>query len=178
MDDFLTGRVSPDAQELREKLSYWLEQAKAAPKPEDRGVAVANLQFLAWMLLDAPSATPAAMELLDKWVLPNGAFLRSQPETSACSWENVFYGAYASYKRVGDPARQKRVLEIISSQARNPGLRNMAILRLAGLSVDAGDLRQALEIATKADAWGEFSSARASLIAYCKQKLKEQMTRK
>lgn len=177
LDDFLTGAVSPDAQELRGKLSYWLELAKTAPEPQDRGIAVANLQFLAWLLLDLPGATPAAMQLLDEWVLPNAALLRSQPQTSACSWESVTFGAYASYKRVGDAPRQKRVLELISSQARDPGLRNMAILRLAGLSVDAGDLRQALEIATKADAWGEFSKERSLLIEYCRQKLKEQTSR-
>ena len=178
LNDFLGGQIPPVEQESCEKLSYWLRQSKTASRVDDRGIAIGNLQFIAWQLLDIPDATPVALELLDGRVLPNGVLLRSQPKTSACSWENVFLGAYACYKRMGDLVRQKRVLELISSQACDPGVRNMAILRLSGLRIDAGDLKQAIAIASKADATGELSSARASLIEDCTEQLKKQVVEK
>jgi hypothetical protein len=35
----------------REDVAGWLEKARTAPLPQDRGIAIANLQNCAWVLL-------------------------------------------------------------------------------------------------------------------------------
>lgn len=179
---FLAGHIAPEVLEFgeiritRTNISDWLRKVRTAQRPENRGIAVANLQNCAWVLLDLPSASPAAMELLDKWVLPNATLLRSLPRTSACSWENVIMGAYACYKKAGDPHGERRVLELLSTQARDPGLRDLATLRLAGLKADQGNLKEAINIVRKTDSRGELSEHRARLLETWQQELKAKKT--
>ena len=183
LTDFLTGRIAPEVSEFgeirmtREDVAGWLKKARTAPLPHDRGIAIANLQNCAWVLLDVPAAKPAALELLNVWVLPNVTLLRSQPRTSACSWENVVTGAYACYKRAGDPQRERRVLELLSTQARDPGLRDLAVLRLAGLKAAEGNLKEAIELARRADSRGELTRPQAKLIKTWQEQLKEKRAR-
>ena len=113
LTDFLAGRVAPEVSEFgeirmtRKDVATWMEKARTARQPRDRGIAIANLQNCAWVLLSVPGAKPAALELLNLWVMPNVTSLRSQPRTSACSYENVVTGAYASYRQAGDRPRAK-----------------------------------------------------------------------
>ena len=71
LTDFLTGRIAPEVSEFgeirmtREEVAGWLQKARTAPLPHDRGIAIANLQNCAWVLLDVPAAKPAALELPD-----------------------------------------------------------------------------------------------------------------
>ena len=60
-------------------------------------------------------------------------------------------GAYACYKRADDLHGKRRTFELLSTQARDPGLRDLALLRLAGLKADQGQLREAIDIARKSD---------------------------
>ena len=68
--DFLTGRIAPEVSEFgeirmtRKDVAGWMEKARTARRPQDRGIAIANLQNCAWVLLDVPGAKPAAIELL------------------------------------------------------------------------------------------------------------------
>jgi hypothetical protein len=124
------------------------------------------------VLLDVPVAIPAAMELLNQWVVPNATLLRSLPRTSACSWENVIMGAYACYKKANDPHGERRVLELLSTQARDPGLRDLALLRLAGMKANQGSLKEAIDIARKSDPRGEFAEPRAKLLEGWQQEIK------
>jgi hypothetical protein len=128
--------------------------------------------------VSVPGAKPAAIELLNHWVLPNVTLLRSQPRTSACSYENVVMGAYACYKQAGDAKGERRVLELLSTQARDPGLRDLALIRLAGLKATEGKLTEAIEIARRTDARGELAEPRAKLIKTWQQELKEKRARK
>jgi hypothetical protein len=86
----------------RKDVASWMEKARRARLPHDRGIAIANLQNCAWVLLGVPGAKPAAIELLNQWVLPNVTLLRSQPRTSACSYEHVVADVAAG-KTVGCP---------------------------------------------------------------------------
>jgi hypothetical protein len=86
-------------------------------------------------------------------------------------------GAYASYQKAGDPQGERRVLELLSTQARDPGVRDLAILRLAGLKADQGNLKEAIEIARKSDSRGEFFEHRARLLELWQQELKAKKTR-
>lgn len=180
LGDFLAGRVAAETDEFgktrltRKELTGWLEKARTSRRVEDRGVAIANLQNSAWILLGVPGAKPAALELLNLWVMPNASVLRGLPRTSACSWENVVLGAYASYKQAGDVAGERRVLELLTTQARDPGMRDLAVLRLAGLTASEGNLRGAMEIARRSDQRGEFGRSRAKLLKAWEQQLKEQ----
>jgi hypothetical protein len=181
--DFLTGRIAPEVSEFgeirmtRKDVAGWMEKARTARVPHDRGIAIANLQNCAWVLLDVPGAKPAAIELLNQWVLPNVTLLRSQPRTSACSYEHVVMGAYACYKQAGDAQGERRVLELLSTQARDPGLRDLALLRLAGLKAAEGNVKDAIDIARRADSRGELAQPRAKLIKTWQQKLKEKRAR-
>jgi hypothetical protein len=178
LGDFLAGRVAAETDEFgktrltRKELAGWLEKARTSRRVEDRGVAIANLQNCAWILLGVPGAKPAALELLNLWVMPNASVLRGLPRTSACSWENVVLGAYASYK--GNVAGERRVLELLTTQGRDPGMRDLAMLRLAGLAAAEGNLRGAMEIARRSDQRGEFGRSRAKLLKAWEQQLKEQ----
>jgi hypothetical protein len=180
LGDFLAGRVAAETDEFgktrltRKELAGWLEKARTSRRVEDRGVAIANLQNCAWILLGVPEAKPAALELLNLWVMPNASVLRGLPRTSACSWENVVLGAYASYKQAGNVAGERRVLELLTTQARDPGMRDLAMLRLAGLAASEGNLRGAMEIARRSDQRGEFGRSRAKLLKAWEQQLKEQ----
>jgi hypothetical protein len=124
---FLSGHIAPEASEFgeirmtRNDVASWMQKARTARLPHDRGIAIANLQNCAWVLVNVPGARPAAIELLNQWVLPNVTLLRSQPRTSACSYEHVVMGAYACYKQAGDAQGERRVLELLSTQARDPG---------------------------------------------------------
>jgi hypothetical protein len=175
---FLAGEIAPTVLEFgeirvtREDISNWLQRLRSARHPRDRGIAVANLQNCAWVLLSVPATKPVAMELLDRWVLPNATLLRSLPRTSACSWENVMMGAYACYKKAGDAHGERRALESLSTHARDPGLRDLAILRLAGLKADQGSLKEAIDIARRSDSRGELSEHRARLLETWQQQLK------
>ena len=183
LTQFLTGQVAPEVLEFgeirvtRADISGWLQKLRTAKQPKERGIAVANLQNCAWVLLDTPATIPAALELLNQWVMPNATLMRAIPRTSACSWENVIMGAYASYKKAGDTQGERRALELLSTQARDPGLRDLAMLRLAGLKADQGSLREAIDIARKSDSRGEFSEPRARLLEAWQQKLKAKKTR-
>ena len=139
--------------------------------------SVANLQNCAWVLLDTPETLPVALELLNQWVVPNATLMRAVPRTSACSWENTIQGAYASYQKADDPQGERRVLELLSTQARDPGLRDLATLRLAGLRADQGNLKEAIDIARKSDSRGEFFEPRARLLEIWQQELKTKKTR-
>jgi hypothetical protein len=178
LNQFLAGQIAPEVHEFgeiqmtRADISGWLQKLRTAKQPQERGVAVANLQNCAWVLLDTPETLPAALELLDRWVIPNAALLRSKPRTSACSWENVVQGAYACYKKAGDPHGERRALELLSTQARDPGLRDLATLRLAGLKASQGSLREAIDIARKSDAKGELAEPRAKLLQSWQERLK------
>ena len=169
---FLAGQIAPEVLEFgqirmtRSDISSWLTKLRTTQRPQPRGIAVANLQNCAWVLLDVPAAKPAALELLDQWVLPNATLLRTLPRSSACSWENVMMGAYASYRKASDVHGERRVLELLSTQARDPGLRDLAILRLAGQKADQGSLKEAIDIARKTDSRGEFAEDRARLLEY------------
>jgi hypothetical protein len=180
LGDLLAGRVAPETEEFgktrltRKELGDWLERARTWRRVEDRGVAIANLQNCAWVLLGVAGAKPAALELLNLWVMPNASLLRSMPRTSACSWENVVLGAYACYKQAGDAAGERRVLELLTTQARDSGMRDLATLRLAGLTAREGNLRGAMDIARRSDQRGEFGRSRAKLLKVWEQQLREQ----
>ena len=137
LSDFLEGRVGPEVSAFggtrvtRKDVAAWMDRARMARQPRDRGIAIANLQNCTWVLLSVPEAKPAAIELLDQWVMPNVAWLRGLRRTSACSYENVVSGAYACYRQAGDSRGERRVFELLSTQAREPGLRDLATLRLA-----------------------------------------------
>jgi hypothetical protein len=177
LKEFLAGRIAPEASEFgeirmtRKDVATWMEKA------HDRGIAIANLQNCAWVLLSVPGAKPAAIELLNQWVLPNVTLLRSQPRTSACSYEHVVMCAYACYKQAGDAQGERRVLELLSTQARDPGFRDLALLRLAGLKAAEGNFREAIDIARRTDSRGELAQPRAKLIKTWQQKLKEKRAR-
>lgn len=181
---FLLTQIAPEALEFgetrmtRANVLEWLKKLRTARRPQDRGIAVANLQNCAWALLNVPNARPAAIELLNQWVLPNATSLRSLPRTSACSWENVMHGAYASYKKASDIHGERRVLELLSTQARDPGLRDLAILRLAELKAAQGNLDEAIATARKSDCRGEFGEPRAKLLESWQQELKAKRTRR
>ena len=85
-------------------------------------------------------------------------------------------GAYACYERVDDVHGKRRTLELLSTQARDPGLRDLALLRLAGLKADQGQLREAIDIARKSDSRGEFFEHRARLLELWQQELKAKKT--
>jgi hypothetical protein len=183
LNDFLAGRIAPEVTEFgeikmtRQDVLAWMQKARTARQAPDRGIAIANLQNCAWILLDVPETKPVAMELLNTWVLPHVTSLRTLPRTSSCSYENVVFGVYACYRQAGDVQGQRRVLDLLSTQAREPGLRDLAVLRLAGLKAAEGNLREAIELARRADARGEFSKARAQLMATWQEDLKEKRKR-
>jgi hypothetical protein len=178
LSDFLEGRIAPEVSEFgetqvtRKDVSAWMEKARTAPQPRDRGIAIANLQNCAWILLSVPEATPAAIELLDQWVMPYVILLRGLPRTSACSYENVLFGAYACYREAGDSRGEKRALELLATQAREPGLRDLAILRLASTRAGEGNLREAIEIARRTDSRGEFAKIRAKIMKAYQEELR------
>jgi hypothetical protein len=178
LSQFLAGQIAPEVQEFgqirmkREDISEWLKKLRTARLPAERGIAVANLQNCAWVLLDTPETVPVGLELLNQWVLPNATLLRSLPGTSACSWENVMMGAYASYKKAGDPHGQLRVLELISRQARDPELRDLATLRLGGIKASQGGLKEAVDIVRKSDPKGKLAEPRAKLLQNWQEQLK------
>ena len=161
----------------RADVSQWLQKLRTARQPQERGIAVANLQNCAWVLLDTPKTVPVALEILDHWVIPNATLMRAVPRTSACSWENTIQGAYASYQKAGDPQGERRVLELLSTQPRDPGLRDLAILRLASLKADQGNLKEAIDIARKSDSRGELFEYRARLLELWQQDLKAKKSR-
>ncbi len=183
LNRFLAGQIAPDVHEFgdirmsRANIAQWLQKLRTAKQPRERGVAVANLQNCAWVLLDTPATIPVALEILNQWVMPYATLMRSVPRTSACSWENTIQGAYASYQKAGDPQGERRVLELLSTQARDPGVRDLAILRLAGLKADQGNLKEAIEIARKSDSRGELFEHRARLLETWQQELKAKKTR-
>ena len=51
----------------RADISQWLHKLRTAKQPRERGVAVANLQNCAWVLLDTPATIPVALEILNQW---------------------------------------------------------------------------------------------------------------
>ena len=183
LSEFLAGRTASEISEFgeiritRKDVATWLEKARTSRLPDDRGIAIANLQNCAWVLLSVPEAKPAAIELLNHWVLPYAVSLRSQPATSACSYENVIMGAYACYRQAGDAQGEKRVLELLSINARDPGLRDLAVIRLAGLKAAEGNLNQAIDMARRTDSQGELAQPRAKLIKSWQHQLKEKKTR-
>ena len=183
LNRFLASQIASDVHEFgdirmsRADISQWLQKLRTAKQPRERGVAVANLQNCAWVLLDTPATIPVALEILNQWVMPNATLVRAVPRTRACSWENTIQGAYASYQKAGDPQGERRVLELLSTQARDPGVRDLAILRLAGLKADQGDLKEAIEIARKSDSRGELFEHRARLLEFWQQELKAKKTR-
>jgi hypothetical protein len=182
LSQFLAGQIAPELQEFgqirmtRADISEWLKKLRTARLPAERGIAVANLQNCAWVLLDLPATTPAALELLNQWVLPNAMLLRTLPRTSACSWENVMMGAYASYKKAADPHGQRRVLDLLSTQARDPELRDLATLRLGGIKASQGSLKEAIDIVRKSDAKGKLAEPRAKLLQNWQEQLKAKNT--
>jgi hypothetical protein len=179
----LAGQIAPEVHEFgeirmtRSDVSAWLTKLRTARMPAERGIAVANLQNCAWVLLDTPETIPVALEILNQWVMPNATLMRAIPRNSACSWENTIQGAYASYQKAGDPQGERRVLELLSTQARDPGLRDLAILRLASLKADQGNLKEAIDIARKSDSRGELFEHRARLLEIWQQELKAKETR-
>jgi hypothetical protein len=183
LNQFLANQIAPEVQEFgeiritRADISQWLQRLRTAKQPQERGVAVANLQNCAWVLLDTPETKPVALELLDQWVLPNATLMRAIARTSACSWENVTMGAYACYEKADDLHGRRRTLELLSTQARDAGLRDLAILRLAGLKADQGNLREAIDIARKSDSRGELFEHRGRLLEIWQQELKTKKTR-
>lgn len=183
LSDFLEGRIAPEVSEFgqtrmtRKDVAAWMERARMARQPKDRGVAIANLQNCAWILLSIPETKPAAIELLDQWVMPNVTWLRGLPRNSACSYENVVFGAYACYRQAGDSRGERRVLELLSTQAREPGLRDLAILRLAAIRAAEGKLREAIEIARRTDSRGEFAELRAKFMKTFQEELKTKRPR-
>jgi hypothetical protein len=183
LSQFLTGQIAPQVQEFGQirmtsaDISEWLKKLRTARLPAERGIAVANLQNCAWVLLDFPATTPVALELLNQWVLPNATLLRTLPRTSACSWENVIMGAYASYKKAGDAHGERRVLDLLSTQARDPGLRDLALLRLAGLKAGQGSVKEAINIVRKSNPKGELAQPRAKLLQTWEEQLKAKQIR-
>ena len=177
LSDFLEGRIAPqvsafgETRVTRKDVAAWMDKARMARQPRDRGIAIANLQNCAWVLLSVPEAKPAAIELLDQWVMPNVTWLRGLPRTSACSYENVVFGAYACYRQADDSRGERRVLELLSTQAREPGLRDLATLRLAAIRAAEGKLREAIEIARRTDSRGEFAGLRAKFMKTFQEEL-------
>jgi hypothetical protein len=183
LNQFLAGQIAPDRHGFgeirmtRADVAQWLQKLRTARQPQERGIAVANLQNCAWVLLDTPETLPVALEILNQWVVPNATLMRALPRNSACSWENTIQGAYASYQKAGDPQGERRVLELLSTQARDPGPRDLATLRLASLKADQGNLKEAIDIARKSDPRGEFFEHRARLLELWQQELKAKKTR-
>ena len=183
LNQFLADQIAPEVHEFgeiritRADISQWLQRLRTAKPPQERGVAVANLQNCAWVLLDTPETRPVALELLDRWVIPNATLLRSKPRTSACSWENVVQGAYACYKKAGDPHGQRRVLELLSTQARDPDLRDLATIRLAGLKASQGSLGEAIDVVRKTDPNGKLAEPRTKLLQDWQQQLQPRKSR-
>ncbi len=74
LNQFLAGQIAPDRHEFgeirmtRAGVSQWLQKLRTAKQPQERGVAVSNLQNCAWVLLDTPQTVPVALEILNQWV--------------------------------------------------------------------------------------------------------------
>jgi hypothetical protein len=74
LNQFLAGQIAPDRHEFgeirmtRADVSRWLQKLRTAKQPQERGVAVSNLQNCAWVLLDTPQTVPVALEILNQWV--------------------------------------------------------------------------------------------------------------
>jgi hypothetical protein len=81
-------------------------------------------------------------------------------------------GRLCCYKKAGDPHGERRVLELLSTQARDPGLRDLATLRLAGLKAGQGSLKEAIDIVRKSDPKGELAEPRAKLLQTWQEQLK------
>ena len=178
LNQFLAGQIAPEVHEFgeirmtRADISQWLQKLRTDKQPQERGVAVANLQNCAWVLLNTPETIPVALELLNQWVIPNATQTRAIPRTSACSWENVMMGTYACYKKAGDAHGERRVLELLSTQARDSGLRDLAMLRLAGLKAGKGSIKEAIDIVRKSDPKGKLAAPRAKLLQTWEEQLK------
>ena len=60
LNQFLAGQIAPEVHEFgeirmtRADISGWLQKLRTAKQPQERGVAVANLQNCAWVLLEFP----------------------------------------------------------------------------------------------------------------------------
>ena len=73
LNQFLAGQIAPDRHEFgeirmtRADISQWLQKLRTAKQPQERGVAVSNLQNCAWVLLDTPPTVPVALEILNQW---------------------------------------------------------------------------------------------------------------
>jgi hypothetical protein len=73
LNQFLAGQIAPDRHEFgeirmtRADVSQWLQKLRTAKQPQERGVAVSNLQNCAWVLLDTPQTVPVALEILNQW---------------------------------------------------------------------------------------------------------------
>ena len=73
LNQFLAGQIAPDRHEFgeirmtRAGVSQWLQKLRTAKQPQERGVAVSNLQNCAWVLLDTPQTVPMALEILNQW---------------------------------------------------------------------------------------------------------------
>ena len=73
LNQFLAGQIAPDVHEFgeirmsRADIAQWLQKLRTAKQPQERGVAVSNLQNCAWVLLDTPQTVPVALEILNQW---------------------------------------------------------------------------------------------------------------
>lgn len=67
-----------------------------------RGIAVANLTFIASQMAEFKESKAAANELMNRYVMPNLYFTKSVEPSNSCSWRQTLIAAGTVYQALGD----------------------------------------------------------------------------
>ncbi len=112
-------------------IPRYLQRMHDGPEPIDRAAAIGDLTLTAREMAEVPPARAAAVELLEKHILPNLEMTRQAPETSFCSWRRTVIGCKNAYLRLGMREAADRCLTLLEQGSPREDDRHMVIYQRA-----------------------------------------------
>lgn len=112
---------------------------------QEKGIAVANLAFIARRMSHHTLAQPASHELLEKWVMPNMEYTRGFRLSSACSWRKVMLHCITAYGELSDREKEEACMKQFYEANYQNGDRDLMVYMLAYQQARHGDYQHAMK---------------------------------
>lgn len=135
-----------------------------------KGIALANLAYIARQMSQVESARLAAADLLERIVMPNLDYTRKVEPTNACSWRQTLMSCKNTYQNLGNSKAAQKCLILFRDEIQSPDDKDLAIYLLAYEYAKTEEYQTSIETIQSLAPDSRFAKDRQKLINYWSKK--------
>ena len=135
-----------------------------ATRDYDKGMAVANLAFIALELARDEKTHEVARELAGTWVVPNLKTTLEIEQTSTCCWRRTVMRCANLYRLIGQPDMERDCLALLYRGNRREGDQDLAVYLLAYQQAGQGEFKKAIDTINHLNPESKWAANRDKLI--------------